>query len=165
MGRVMRLFGGFAGAALAAAPPPCRAAGPETLGQWTITPLAQSCLVSNRPLRTMNASPWNSLTFLAQKGGGLSLQVHYWPGYFESPHGAALHVSTAGSSAIDTILGVEAMGSGAVAASARLPAPVADELRRAEEVTVGIGPQQLTFDLVGLAGALDALDACRARLK
>ena len=148
-----------------AARQPAAAQSLEKFGQWTVMSLPQSCLAYNRPAAAMNASPWNSLVFHATKGGGLNLQVHYWPGYVEGVRSKTLQVTGALHSALKATLEVKLTHSAGVATVSPLPASLVEELRRATEIEVGFGPQWLTFDLEGLADALSGLESCQNKLQ
>ena len=144
---------------------PANAQAMEKFGLWTVLPLAQSCLAINRPVDEFNASPWNSLVFHAPKSGGLHMQVHYWPGYVEGVRGKMLQLTGPLHSAFKASLEAQPTHSSGVETVAPLPASVVEELRRAREIEVGFGPQWLTFDLEGLADALNGLEACQGKLR
>jgi hypothetical protein len=148
-----------------AARQPANAEAMEKFGQWTVMPLSQSCYAFNRPAVAMNATPWNSLAFHASKNSGVTMQVHYWPGYIESVNGKKLQVTGPLHSAFETALEVKPAHSSSVMTVAPLPAAVVEELRRAKAIEVGFGPEWLTFDLEGLAEALSGLESCQSKLQ
>jgi hypothetical protein len=76
----LAIIGGLLVAALGV--PAARAASYlATEGHWTIAALsATRCFAINRPLEEINGSPYNALWLSQKTGGGVELQVLYWPG-------------------------------------------------------------------------------------
>lgn len=138
-----------------------RAPSVQQVAHWTILPFGLRCLAINRPMGDFNASPWNALAFDAPRGGGLSLHVHYWPGYLDGVTPGAMDIAIEGPSALRTKLAARPAPTPGAVETAPLPPEVAEALRNATRLSVTFGPQSLSFDLAPMGEMLAALERCR----